>query len=125
MKELMPSKAEQIEAILHGVAYDLTMKYAGRDKSGRPQYSRVFTVTRKEIEEYLKEQYSLSTLPLTYSLPSQCDGVYIIATSSGYRFYRQERGIHFSEQTLKSDDEVWQLYIDWKLRTSGTGLKWK
>lgn len=125
MKESTPSKAEQIEAILYGVAYDLTMKYAGRDQSGHPQYSKVFTVTRKEIEEYLQEHYSLNTLPGTHSSASHHDGLYIMSDSSGYRVYHQERGIKFAEKVVRSEEEVWQLYVDWNLRTSGTGLKWK
>ena len=124
MKESSPSKAEQVEALIHGTAYNLTMQYAGRDQSGRHQYSKVFTVTREEIEDYVKDHYRLDNLPFTHSSPSQIEGIFIIPISGGYRVYHQERGMHFDEKLVKSEDAAWCFYFDYALRLTGTGLKW-
>ena len=123
MKGPIPSKAEQVEALIRGSIFELTMKYAGRNKSGRPFYSKVFNITRKEIEEYLREHYLLSDL--AHSSPGLLDGIYIIPVIEGYLVYYQERRTRNSEYLLPSENDAWKWYVDYILRTSGTGLTWK
>jgi hypothetical protein len=125
MMRSFPIKSEQIEAILHDMAYDLTLKYAGRDESGVPQYSKTFNVTRKEIEEYVKKHYTLDNLPFAHSFHDLKDGLYIIRVSKEYQLYYQERGIRSLEQHVSSEDDVWKYYINYMLNTSRTGLEWK
>ena len=125
MKGSIPSKTEQIEALMRGTAYELTMKYAGRDKSGSPQYSKVFNITRKAVEEYLREHYLLDSLPFTHSSPGSNDGIYIIPVIEGYFVYYQERGIRNPEYLVPSENDAWKFYVDFRLRASGTGLRWE
>ncbi len=125
MKELTPSKEEQIEALIHDKAYQLTIRYSGRDKSGRPNYRKVFNVTRKDIERPLKNHYKFDDLPFVSCSIGPKDGFYIIPTSKAYTIYKQERGVHTRDKTVKSASEARKLYIDWILDTSGTGLEWK
>jgi hypothetical protein len=124
MKRSVPSKTEQIEAIIYSTEYELTLKYEGRDESGSPEYSKVFTVTRKEIENYLKSHYHLENLPLVYSSNGLQDGLFIIRVTEGYLIYHQERGIRDLEYVAYSEDDAWKFYIDFILSVSGTGLKW-
>jgi hypothetical protein len=125
MKSSVPNKAEQIKALIYHKAYALAMQYAGRDKSGSPQYSKVFNVTRADIKEYIKSHYTLDNLPFARSSPTQEDGIYLIPVKNGYEMYDQERGIRFPSTKVHSDDEAWLIVIDHILRTSGTGLKWE
>jgi len=115
----IPSKAEQIEAIIHSTTYQLTMRYAGRDESGIPKYSKVFTVTRKEIEEYVRTHYRLNNLPMVNVTPESHDGLHIIRVPEGYHIYYQERNIRDTDYIVPSEDDVWKFYIDFKIRYGG------
>jgi hypothetical protein len=121
----MPGKAEQLDAFLHGNAYEFTMKYAGRDQHGFPQYSKVFTITKKDILDYIKKNYKLNNLPMTYSSPSRKDGYYIIPIpdSTGYRTYYQERGIKGKEIVAYNEEEALLLYVKHRLLYSTSGIK--
>ena len=125
MKESLPSKAQQIETIINSKAYELTLKYAGRDESGSPEYSKVFTVTRKEIEEYIKKHYRLNNLPFVFSSIGTKDGIYIIPVPGGYHVYYQERGICDPDYVVPTEEDAWKFYVDFTLNRSGTGLKWE
>jgi hypothetical protein len=123
MKNIIPSKGKQIEALINHLAYDFTLKYAGRDLSGSPLYSKVFNVTKNEVKEYLKKRYNLNNLPFSYTVPGTKDGIYIIHKQEGYLVYYQERGFREPE-LLEPEEGAWNYYVDFTLRTSGTGLKW-
>jgi len=122
MKESLPTKAEQIEAFIHARAYDLTMQYAGRDSSGRPKYSKVFTITKKEVRDYVRKHYRLDNVPFVHSSPGQREGIYIIPIPDGYHVYYQERGIHFEETVVNSEDAAWDFYFARKFPLSGGSL---
>jgi len=124
IKEPLPGKEEQIEAIVHDRARDLVLRYAWRDRSGRPRYPQVFTVSRKEVEQYVKEHYSLDTLPFVHSAPGREDDIHIIPVPDGYRVYYQEGGIHRDEEVVPSEDDAWNFYLRCVLAVSSTGLKW-
>lgn len=122
MKEIVPSKTEQIEAIIHDKVYDITIEYAGRDKSGKPQYSKVFTVTKKEFEDYAKCHYRLDNLPFVHTEPREIDGLYIIPIKNGYRVYNQVRNIHIEESLLTSERDVWNTYFNYTISTVGAPI---
>lgn len=128
MKESTPNKTAQIEALINGEAYHLTIRYAGRDNSGSPRYTEIFSVTKNEVETYLKKHYSLNNLPFVFSSFGSQDGFYITKVDNGYQVYMQERGIRFEgglnvsrgEPIVYSATEAWRLVVDHILRTSGT-----
>ena len=120
MKKSVPSKAEQIEAIEHDRARDLVLRYAWRDQSGRPRYREVFTITKKDVEDYVKEHYRLDNAPYTHSSPGREDGIYIIPVPGGYRVYRQERLGHFEEELVSSENAAWKRYVEYVILSGGT-----
>jgi hypothetical protein len=122
----IPSKAEQIEALIHEKAYELALKYAGREQFGKLQFSKVFNVTRKEILEYLKNNYCLDNLPFfVFSSPGKRDGIYIIPVPEGYHVFYQEREYRNPDYTVPTEDDAWIFYIDFMLSLSGTALNWQ
>jgi hypothetical protein len=125
MKDSIPSKDEQIEALINGRAYELVLRFAGLDESGGPRYSEVFKVTKDEIKEYITRHYTLNNIPLIHSSPSREDGIYLIPIHDGYEFYDIEHGIRFTGKKVDSEDEAWSIVIDYILGTSGTGMKWE
>jgi hypothetical protein len=117
---MIPSKKEQIEALLNGEAYKLVEKYVSpKDLSGN-SYKEVFTVKKHEIVNYLKKNYALKEV--LNQQPSNKDGFYVIPMYSSFKVYEQERGIRFIEYVTNSEQEVWELFVDYLIRTSGTGL---
>ncbi len=116
-----PDKATQIEALIHRRARELVERSTPPDLSSAESYRRVFTVTRKEVEEYTKEHYKFGDLANTS--PGSGDGFYAIQISDGYLTYDQERGIQFDKVVVDSENDVWGLVIDYLLARSGTGLK--
>jgi len=120
-----PNKTAQIEALLHFKAYDLVKESIGTDQPVADYYSKVFTVTRQEIEDYAKHNYKLSDFAFLKTAPGQKDGFYAIRISGGYNIYDQERGIRFDKALVQSEDDIWHLLIDYILLRSGTGIKFK
>ncbi|MFA5367306.1 MAG: hypothetical protein WC333_05460 [Dehalococcoidia bacterium] len=125
MSEASPSKSEQIEALLHGKAYELALKYLPRDEAGSPQYRKLFNVTKKEVEKYAKQNYKWSEFACVKTAPGERDGFYAIRVSKGYLVYDQERGIRFDKGLVHSENDVWRLVMDYILLRSGTGFKFK
>jgi len=124
MEYSYPAKGEQIEALINHKAYDFTMNNGGRDSIGEPQYAKVLNVTKKEIKEYLKNNYTILNLPFSYTHSGIKDGAYIIHKPEGYLVYHQERGLPEAQYWEMEEEQVWDYYVDFILRTSGTGLKW-
>jgi hypothetical protein len=118
MENKKPDKTEQIEAIIQDQVYDLTMKYAGRDSTGMPQYTKVFDVTPNEILEYAKQHYDFERLPYVHTKPGLLDGFYILRIRQGYRVYYQERSTKFDDKVLEKEDDVWESYVDFILSVS-------
>lgn len=123
MNERFPSKAEQIEALLHHKAGKLLLECRPHDEANEPQYIEIFNVTRKEIEKYAKQHYKMSDL-ISVS-PGLEDDFYVIPIPDGYLTYYQTREIRFDEIVVKSEDEAWKLLVDFMLLTSGTGIKFE
>ena len=123
MNLVPPSKAEQIESLLHFKAYRLVKEWIGPDQSVGDFYTKVFTVTRLEVEEYARQKYRIEDF--AKSSPGEQDGFYAIRVPSGYLTYGQERGEKFSEGLVQSENDVWHLVIEYILLRSGTGLKFR
>lgn len=117
---MLPSKKEQIEALLKGEACELVEKYISPHNISGDSYKVIFTVKKHEILDYLKKNCSLNEV--TKQKPGSDDGFYAIPIYSGFKVYEQERGIRFLEHILKSEDEVWESFVKYLLDISGTGL---
>ena len=123
MSNALPGKDEQCQALIEDTAYELALRSLPRDQSGRPQYRKVFNVTRTEVERYAREHYRLEDL--VKMAPGPDAGFYAIPTSEGYLTYEQEREIPWGKAIVHSVDDVWRLLVDYRLRYSGTGFKFE
>ncbi len=131
---MLPSKKEQIEALLKFQAYELVEKYISlpripenakyiSDKDSKAfseAYKKIFTVKRHDILDYLKANYTLKEL--INMKPSDDDGFYVIPLNYGFKIYEQERGFKFLERIVKTEEEVWENFVEYLIRYSGTGL---
>ncbi|HEX3036339.1 MAG TPA: hypothetical protein VHT73_14680 [Thermodesulfobacteriota bacterium] len=117
---MVPSKKEQIEHLLKFSAYKLVEKYLPKQEWGGDSYKKIFTVKKHEILDYLRAKYILEEL--IDMTPSNDDGFYAIPLNSGFKIYEQERGFKFLERIVKTEDEVWENFVEYLIRYSGTGL---
>ncbi len=123
MKQLKPTIEEQIEAIVHHKAYELVMNYSGVDRVDKQSYEQVFTVKRSEILAYIRNKYDLNDL-----IPRRSDirdGFYAIPVSDGYRIYEQYDGHRTPPEDVAGKDILQEKYVDYLLRSSGTGLNFE
>jgi hypothetical protein len=122
----MPTKTEQLYAFLYDKEEQLTMKYdTGLEPYGIPYYSKVFTITKKDIFDYIRKNYTLSNLPFTRSSPSRKDGFYIIpmSDSTGYRIYYQKNCIRSKEIVANNENEALYQYVNLRLLFSISGIE--
>jgi hypothetical protein len=131
---ILPSKKEQIEALLKFNAYKLVEKYislpripenatyitAKDSKTFREAYKKIFSVKKQEISDYLERNYALKEL--INMKPSDDDGFYAIPLNSRFQIYEQERGFRSLERFAKTEKEVWRNFVEYLIRHSGTGL---
>lgn len=117
---MLPDKSKQIEALIQHKAAKLVEETFPSQEWGNDPYRIIFTVTRNEIKHYIKERYSLDKL--VYIKKGKLDGYYAIRRDNDYEVFEQERGIKFNQTRVLTLDEVWNKYVDYLIRTSGTGL---
>jgi hypothetical protein len=120
MIEMLPSKQEQIEALLQHKAYDLVVKYAPAAQLTSRCYESVFSMKRFEILQYVERNYKIEDLVST--VPQQRDGFYAIRGVQGYRVYEQEHQLKIFEQHVSTEHDVWVAFVNYLLETSGTAL---
>ena len=122
MNSKKPSKQEQIDALIHHRAYDLVIKYApSKDIDDAEAYRDVFTVKRSEILDYLTKNGRFGDL--VRITPSDRDGFYAIPNKNSFNTYEQERNFKAMEKNVPDVQSVWDLFLDYIIRTSGAGLK--
>lgn len=111
---------EQIRVLLQGKAYDTVRElFPGKQLTGG-DYKEVFTVTRKDVVEYVKRN---GFPPGSYgSRLGGGDGPYMIEEECAYAVYYQERGIRFGETRYAKKVEADEVLITLLLGLSGTGL---
>jgi hypothetical protein len=115
------SIAQQVEALLKDRAYDLVKSKYG---AFHPEaYSEVFTVTRAEILDYLRCNYKLNQVAKTQS--GKDDGFYAISERDGFRVYWQERATRIDFGVVSSEVKAWAVFVEYLIRTSGTGLSFQ
>jgi hypothetical protein len=117
---MRPNKSEQIEALISHEAVKLVEKNVPSQEWRNDAYKKIFTVKRNEILQYVKERYPLNKL--VHTKEGNFDGFYAIQRVKGYEVFEQERGIKFNQTQGLTLDEVWSKYVDYLIRTSGTGL---
>jgi hypothetical protein len=118
----MPSipNDEQIRALLQGKALDLVRRLnAGRASTGN-EYAQVFTVTREEVIEFVKQQgFPKGSY---YDRPTVNEGPYLTEEEGLYVVYYKERGVRCGESKHNSKSEALPVMVDLLLGLSGTGL---
>jgi len=103
---------------MRGLAYQLVQEYCGEISS--EGYAKVFNVTRKEILHYLRSTYKLGALVRFRT--SNEDGFYAIPIGGVFRVFEQYGRVSTDPQEVSGEESVWQLFVDYVVRTSGTGL---
>jgi len=111
--------AEQVDALLKGRAVELVKSKYG---SFHPAaFSEVFTITRAEILDYLRCNYKLEQV--VRMKPGHDGGFYAIPAGRNYQVYEQyEKGPKYDRGVVSVELKVWALFVDYLVRTSGTGL---
>jgi hypothetical protein len=118
-----PSKDEQIKAILSGpkASYDLALEILGVKHMARHSYAEVFTVSRKEIDEYVKEH----GLPKVWcDIPDHIwgEGLEFWEKDGKWHLYWLEKGQRHDEQIFADEQTARDALLNWILGMSGTGI---
>ena len=121
MNSQKPSKEEQIKAIIDHRAYDLIMKYTPPEKLSSEAYAEIFSIKRDEILDFLVRNYQLGDLIPKKSM--QKDGFYAIPVEGGFNCYEQYDGLKAKKNLVVDVLGVWKKFVDYVIRTSGTGLE--
>ncbi len=100
-----------------GDTHALVSRELGVGSVERSLYSKVFTVTRNEVAEYVHEH----GLPegSVNSSPSLQDGNYLVQEGSRWCTYYQERGCRFNEMWHLSEGEATASALELLLYSSG------
>lgn len=114
----LPSVKEQIEAIVNHKACELVEKYIVQH-SKDASYEGIFTIKKSDILNYLSK-FPLEKFVQTRSASS--DGFYVIRDNESYFTYEQYDGVAMEKKTVLTEHEVIILFVDYLIRTSGTGL---
>jgi hypothetical protein len=118
----MANKIEQIEALLNHRAYDLATKELEKSNMARSSYEDVFTVTRKEIDAYVKDNGIPEHVYCTIDGPHMCEGIHLVKRGSKWHLFWLERGIESEPELFENDFEAKKSLLDWILNTAGTGI---
>lgn len=119
----VPTTIEQFEALINRRAFELANQFRSTNNLISECYRIVFTIKRKEFLDYVKSRFKLNELPLSKNKKGKEDGYYILKEfGNKYRFYYQERLVHFDECVLIGQDAVYEKYVENCLKASGTGL---
>lgn len=111
---------EQLNALVEGRCWELLETYRQETESPSIGYRDIFTVTRKGLVEYLKSNYRFGELWRSEAGPE--DGFYVVKRLIGYRCFHQERLLIGIETHVRSKNEAWQVFANYLLKVSGTGL---
>ena len=120
--KILPTKKEQIESLidLHNTKHELAQKY------NIETWEELFTVTKSEILSYIKSNYSLRDLGMydkkCYLNLKKEGEKYIIYTWDYEYEMRTGEVIDMTEEYYDSADEVYEEYVKFITRSSGTGL---
>ncbi|MDA0739888.1 MAG: hypothetical protein O2999_08575 [Nitrospirae bacterium] len=117
---MLATHEEQIRALMNHQACRLVERLTPPELSDGESYQRVFTIKKHEILQFLKDNFSLKDV--VPCQPGNRDGLYVLTVSNGLEVYYQERNIKVNPRIVASVDEVWEEYVDYLVRTSGTGL---
>jgi len=118
----MISKTDQIEALLHHKAYDVATATLGISHMCKSPYSKVFNVTRDDIDNYVAEHGLPGEAFCTVDGPHMCEGIHLVKRDKTWRLFWLERGIASGEETFQSEIEAKHRLLDWILNTAGTGI---
>ena len=116
-----PSNKEQIEALMSGCFRKIEEKYPHIET-----WEELFTVTKSEILSYIKSNYSLRDLGMYdqkcyLNLKNEGDKYVIYYWDYEYEM-RTGEVIDMTEEYYDSEDEVYEEYVKFITRSSGTGL---
>ena len=104
-----PSLKEQVNALVTGTKFELVCEHLGKSKLKEKDYDKVFTVTRRELLEYLPNNYTIDQVIRTKKAPR--DGFYALKGIYGWTTFIQEREIRFNQEKVESEDKVWEQYV--------------
>jgi len=109
----------QIEALLFGDPYSWAVK-SGRIASGQSlQMSKVFSVTRRDVIEYLRSQPLPGFDLRQASYRGISDGPKIHNTSDNYAIGWQERGIFLEEFSTPSEAAAREYWVEFLANSLG------
>ena len=117
----MTEKEEQIRVLLAGNPLEYACKKLDVEDMREHRYSEVFTVTRQEVQEYVRE-HGLPVDISFSSLASPQDGLFFYESGGEWLVYFGERGKRFDSRTFDSYNEALPCVVDWLLKLSGAGM---
>ena len=116
----MVAKTEQIRSLLLGDACTLVEKTVPKSELSCDSYSRVFTITKRDIVDYVAK-HGLPAGAIRYR-SAERDGVYMVRSVFGHSVYDQERGIISNKHFFFTQTAAINTVIDRLIALSGTGL---
>jgi len=120
---MIPTREEQIVALIEGNAVMLVEKFIPKDRWSIESYKEVFTIKLSDIVDYLEKNSVMENR--VNADAGEEDGFYALPSSDGYEVYEQERGFKENSAHVTSVSEVWKRYAEYLVSTSGTGLDFK
>ena len=118
----MATKEEQIEALLNCKALELACRELNVSHMARSSYTDVFTVTRQEIDEYIRINGIPKNRYCTRSDSHPCEGIHLVGKKDSWHLYWLERGIVSGEEIFSDYQEAQKRLLDWILGMAGTGI---
>jgi hypothetical protein len=117
----MATFEEQINAILRGGIHPLVRKETGKAKITPGDYSKVFTIRKSDIIQWINE----NGIPdeTCHRKSGRFDGIYLIESESIIELYYQERACKFEEKQFQRTSELTETLVDMILHHSALNIK--
>ncbi|HVF10624.1 MAG TPA: hypothetical protein VNA16_07470 [Abditibacteriaceae bacterium] len=119
---MKPSKEEQIHALLTGKAYELAIKTLNVHDMSEHQYEEVFTVTREDIDDYVR----LHGVPMDRVITEADggEGIHFIRQNGMWLVYWWERGEKWAETKHRTEKGAIQGLVNFLLDRTATGINY-
>ena len=118
----MATKEEQIKALLNQKACELACRELNVNHMARSSYKDIFTVSRHDIEEYVKIHGIPKHRYCTKSESHPCENIHFYEKSGTWYLYWLERGIVSNKEEFNEKKKAEKRLLDWILEMSGTGI---
>lgn len=116
----MDDKETQIKILLSGNPLKYASKKLGVKDMQDNNYSEIFTVSKKEIYEYV----SINGIPQDYSTSrySMTDGFHFFEEDGNWYTCFRERGFIYNDEVFNNYELGQKYIVNTLLKLSGTGL---